>query len=73
MYRRRYYLNCRFSLILNLLRVFTRLMSLGRAFKVRAPFILKKPWYLVVFCERRAQKITPCGVIATEKVRVPKL
>ena len=51
MYRRRYCLKWRFSLILNSLRVSTCLMILSRVLYVRAPFILKLPWYLVVFAK----------------------
>ena len=48
MYRRRYYLTWRFSLIFNSLNVSACIMFLGRVLKVRVPFILKLPRYLAM-------------------------
>ena len=41
---------------------------------VRAPFMLKLPWYLTVYAERRrTQQIMASGVVAMNFVRMPKL
>ena len=46
-------------------------LNLSTSIYVRAPFILKLPWYLEVFAKGITQQITASGVVAMNLVRVP--
>ena len=73
MYRRNYCLKWRFSLILNSLRVSTCANDSWQGVVGPSTVYSEATLVLSSFCEGRAQQITAPGVIAMEKVRVPKL